>query len=116
MKKLLFTLLFFGLCFSAQASNDPKVGDELIIKAPVTQSYHYIKFPKPNILIKRGTVTGYKSVRNNTVIVSAVTTNDDGSIEVELTKKDGTKFFGFLSKVKANYTKAIDANELAIAK
>lgn len=115
MKKLLFTLLFFGLCFSAQANNDPKVGDELIIKAPVAQTYNHIKFPKPNILIKRGTVTGYKTVLNTMVVVSSVSTNDDGSTVVELTKKDGSKFFGFLSKVKANYTKAIDANELAMA-
>ena len=62
MKKLLFTLLFFGLCFSTQANNDPKVGDELFIKAPVAQTYNHIKFPKPNILIKKARKQNYRVV------------------------------------------------------
>lgn len=84
----------------------------MVIKAPKNQVYQHIKFPKPNILIKRGTVTGYKDVKGNTVIIESVSTDDDGSYNVVLAKKDGTKFFGFLSKVNANYTKALAANEI----
>ncbi|WP_299101538.1 hypothetical protein [uncultured Winogradskyella sp.] len=112
MKKLFFAFLFFGICFLANANNQPKVGDELIIKNPTSQAYSHIYFPKPNILIKRGTVTGYKSVKNNVVIVKEVITENDGDLKVVLTKKDGSKFFGYLSNVKANYKKALEANEI----
>ncbi|WP_179008137.1 hypothetical protein [Winogradskyella forsetii] len=115
MKNTIFTLLFLGFYSILSAQSDPKVGDELIIKAPLTQSYHYIKFPKPNILIKRGTVTRYKSVYGNEVVVNEVITKPNGEVHVELMKKDGSKFFGFLSKVKANYTKAIEAEEMITA-
>ena len=109
MKKLIFTILCFGFYFLAPAQNAPQIGDELIINATETNAYNHIKFPKPNILIKRGVVTRYKSVSNETVVISDVITKKDGSSYVVLKKKDGTKFFGFLSKVKANYNKAIEA-------
>ncbi|WP_400080225.1 hypothetical protein [Winogradskyella sp. R77965] len=116
MKKLFFTLVFFGFCFMLSAQTEPKAGDELIINAPNAQTYNHIKFPKPNILIKRGTVTGYKGVYKNKVVVNEVITDNKGNTYVILKKKDGSKFFGYLSKVKANYAKAIEANEIAMVK
>ncbi|MUU77533.1 hypothetical protein [Winogradskyella endarachnes] len=114
MKKSILTLLFLGILFLSFTSNQPKVGDILIIKSPSSNTYSYIYFPKPNILIKRGTVTGYKSVKNNVVIIKDIITEDDGDIKVVLTKKDGSKFFGYLSNVKADYNKALRANEIEI--
>lgn len=116
MKKLFFTFLFFGICFLASADNQPKVGDELVVKEPTAQTYNHIKFPKPNILIKRGTVDRYKSVYDNNVLVDEVVTEKDGETHIVLKKKDGTKFFGLINKVKANYTKAIDTGELVMIK
>ncbi|WP_179352032.1 hypothetical protein [Winogradskyella vidalii] len=116
MKKLFFTLLFFGFCFFASADNQPKVGDQLVIKEPTAQTYNHIEFPKPNILIKRGTVDRYKSVYGNNVLVDEVVTKKDGETHVVLKKKDGTKFFGYLNKVKANYNKSIEDGELAVIK
>jgi hypothetical protein len=112
MKKLVFTLLFLGLCFSTNAQDLPKVGDELIINE--TATYIYVKFPKLNILTKRGKVANYKSVYGNTVVVDEVITKANGSTYVILKKKDGTKFFGYLSKVKAHYSKSIEAGEIAV--
>jgi hypothetical protein len=106
--------LFFGFCFLASAQTTPQIGDELRIKAPTSQTYTYVKFPRPNILIKRGVVTRYKSVYGNAVVIDDVVTNDKGSTYVMLKKKDGTKFFGLVTTVKANYTKAIAANEIAV--
>lgn len=114
MKKLFLALLFLGLCFTSHAQSEPKVGDELIIKAPKASTYNYIKFPKPNILIKRGKVTSYKSVYENSVVIDDVITKDDGSTYVILKKKDGSKFLGLKTMVKANYTKAIAAGELSV--
>ncbi|WP_225035662.1 hypothetical protein [Winogradskyella sp. SM1960] len=116
MKKLLFTLLCFTFFLTASAHNEPKVGDVLTVNTPSAEGFNHIDFPKANILIKRGVVTQYKSINNNDVVVSNVTTDNNGSTTVILKKKDGTKFFGFLNKVKADYTKAISAGELKITK
>jgi hypothetical protein len=113
MKKLFFTLIFFGFCFMLSAQTEPKVGDELIVKEPYAQTYNYVKFPKLNILNKRGKVANYKSVYGATVVVDKVITNDDGTVDVMLKQKDGSKFFGLKTRVKADYAKAIEAGELA---
>ena len=39
--------------------------------------------------------------------------NEDCTIHVVLERKDGTKFFGYLKSVKANYNKSIEAGEIA---
>lgn len=114
MKKLIFTLLFLGFCFTVSAQSQPKVGDELVISN--SSNFNYIKFPKKNILIKRGKVGNYKSVYGDTVVVDEVITKDNGSTYVMLKKKDGTKFFGYLTTIKANYSKAIDAKEIMTVK
>ncbi len=114
MKNLLFTVLFFGFCFLASAQTTPQVGDELRIKTPTSQTYNYVKFPRPNFLIKHGVVTRYKSVYGNSVVIDEVWTNANGNTYVMLKKKDGSKFFGYVTTVKANYTKAIAANEMAM--
>lgn len=113
MKNLFFTLLCLGFCLFIGAQSTPKVGDELIVKAPNGQNYNYVKFPKLNTLIKRGQVGNYKSIYDNTVVVEKVLTKDNGSTYVILKKKDGSKFFGLKTSIKANYTKAIEAGELA---
>ncbi|NRD20408.1 hypothetical protein HNV08_10155 [Winogradskyella eckloniae] len=100
-----FTLLFFGFCFLLSTNNQPKVGDELIIKKPTTQYYKHIYFPKPNILIKRGTVTGYKSVENKLVVVKEVISKENGDYHVVLTQQNNSKFFGFQSHVKSELHK-----------
>ena len=112
MKNLFLVTLFFG-CFSlAFGQNEPKVGDELTIKAPSSQLYNHIDFPRLNILVKRGSLPNYKSVYGNDVVVDEVKTKKDGTVYVVLKKKDGSNFFGFLPKVKANYAKALESNEM----
>ena len=65
--------------------------------------------------MKRGKIPNYKSVYGDTVVIKEVFTNDDGTVYVILKKKDGSKFFSYLSKVKANYAKALEAKEMAVA-
>ena len=112
MKKVVFTLLFMGFIFSVTAQEMPQVGEELVIKAPKQTNYHYIDFPKRNILTKRTKVANYKSVYNKTVVIDKVMTDDNGNNYVMLKTKDGSKFFGIKSSIKANYNKAIEAGEL----
>ncbi|MDG5491267.1 hypothetical protein [Psychroserpens sp. SPM9] len=113
MKNLFFAAFFLGFCFVATAQNEPKVGDVLEISEPYAQSFNHINFPKQNILIKRGKVANYNSVYGNKVVVEAIKTKDDGTTYVILKKQDGSKFFNYLTTVKANYQKAIDAGELS---
>ena len=114
MKKLILILLCFG-CFSmATAQEQPKVGDELTIKKPTAQNFNHIDFPRRNILVKRGKLPNYKSVYGTTVVITEVITKANGTVTVILKKKDGTKFFNILSKVTANYAKALDAKEMAM--
>ena len=113
MKSIVYILLVLGFSTTLSAQDQPKVGDELVIEKTNTQSYKYLKFPKLHTLTKRGKVANYKSVYGNNVIIDEVITKADGSTYVVLKKKDGTKFFGYLTKVKANYSKSIDAGELS---
>ena len=113
MKNVILAVLFLGF-LSVTAQNQPKVGDELVVNE--SHAYTFVKFPKPNILIKRGKVANYKSVHGDTVVIDEVITRKDGSTDVILKKKDGSKFFGLKEKVKANYAKAIDAGELSEVK
>jgi len=113
MKYLFFASVFLGFSFLLSAQSKPQIGDQLIIKEPTAQNFRYVKFPRLNILSKRGKVANYKSVYNNSVVVDKVITKGDDILYVILKKKDGTKFFGFLSKVKANYYKSLDIGELS---
>jgi ribosomal protein S4E len=120
MKKI---ILFLGLLFSGfvlasnglqMQSNNPKVGDVLIINEPTGQAYDHIKFPKLNIIIKRGGLANYKSVYGETVIVKNVMTKKDGKVFVQVESQNGKKFFGFLKTVNADYNKAIASGEMSI--
>ena len=114
MKKLFFTLVFLGFCFLSTAQNEPKVGDVLVIESPSSHVYNHVKFPKLNILAKRGKVANYKSVHGNLVVIDEIIEAKDGSKHVVLKKKDGTKFFGYLTKVRANYEKSIKSGEISV--
>ncbi len=114
MKKLVSILFCFGYFMMASAQDQPKIGDALTIYQPSAQTFKHIDFPRLNILVKRGKIPNYKSVYGNAVVITEVITQDDGKVYVILKKKDGSKFFGFLSKVKANYAKALEAKEMTV--
>tara|TARA_R110000868_G_scaffold410962_3_gene701121 strand:+ start:12988 stop:13338 length:351 start_codon:yes stop_codon:yes gene_type:complete len=116
MRNLFFILVFFSFSFLASGQSQPQVGDEFIIKKPNAQTYKYVKFPRLNILIKRGKVGNYKSVYGNKVVVDNIISKDNGTTYVILKKKDDSKFFGFLNNVKANYSKSLEVGEIAVSK
>lgn len=116
MKKLTFTLFLLMTFLTLSAQESPKIGDKLIIKEPSGPSYNHIAFPKLNFIVKRGKIANYKSVYDNEVVVREILAKDNGNTYVILEKKDGDKFFGFLTKVKANYNLAIDTGELSLMK
>ena len=114
--------LFISLLFIANgyATNEhqtiddiPMTGDVLVINQPSTTNYNHINFPKLNFIVKRGGVSNYKSVYGEHVVVKDVSTKNDGTVYVQLEPKNGKKFFGFLKRVKANYSEAIKSGELS---
>ena len=115
MKKIILTTILFLAALTSNAQDKPEVGDKLIINTPSGQSYNHVAFPKLNFIAKRGKIANYKSVIGNEVIVKEVISESNGNIYVVLVKEDGSKFFGFQTKVKANYKNAIDSGELSPA-
>ena len=121
MKNLCYLLFFvFGVAFAnddtLQNNNQPQVGDVLVINKPTGSQFNYVFFPKLNFIAKKGKVANDKSVHGNHVVVKEVIAHPNGNTYVTLEKKDATKFFGFLKKVKANYHKSLNAGEVFVAK
>ncbi|MEW4925613.1 hypothetical protein [Algibacter sp. 2305UL17-15] len=119
MKKLIFILsLLFTLNATINAQNKipkPEIGDVLMVNAPDGTTYNHVFFPRLNFLVKRGKVANYKSVYGKKVVVKDVF-EKNGATYVMLTPKNGEKFFGHVSKVKANYSKSINSGELSKVK
>ena len=122
MKKLsLALLLVFSLSFantpkkSELSQTEPKIGDVLMVNPTSNTKYNHVFFPKLNFIAKKGNLTTYKPIHGAKVVVKDIV-NRNGNTYVILEKKDGDKFFGFTTKVKANYKLALDSGELALAK
>lgn len=116
MKKVFLIVCFLSVCLFSNAQDQPKVGDVLIVNEPSGQFYNHVSFPQLNILVKRGKIASYKPVYGNEVVIDEVVNNDNNKTYVVLKKKDGSKFFDIISKVKANYVKAINSGELSLSK
>ncbi|OIQ22273.1 hypothetical protein [Lacinutrix sp. MedPE-SW] len=118
--KLLTTICFIVLSLSLSAKNSnlilqnmPEVGDHYIVNENTGETYKHINFPRPNILVKRGAVASYNSVKDAIVTVTNVAKNKNGETIITVERKDGTKFFGFLKSAEINYEKALEAKEIA---
>lgn len=117
MKKFFLTLLFLSFYSLIYAQEKPEIGDELVINTPTGSKYNHIDFPKLNFLVKKGKPANYKNVYGNKVVIEEVINKDNnGNTYVVLKKKNGEKFFGYLSEVKANYNRSIRSGELSTVK
>ena len=114
MRKLLFTACLSVFTMALSAQDTPVIGDQLIVNSPTGQKYNHVKFPKLNFLVKKGKIANYKSVQGSEVVVSDIKTCNKGTKYVVLEKKDGSKFFGYLKTVKANYDASINSGELSV--
>ncbi|MBQ4820638.1 hypothetical protein J8M14_11215 [Aquimarina sp. MMG016] len=93
---------------------DVSIGDILTIGKPSAQQYHYIHFPKTNFIIKRGGVANYKNLKGKSVVVTKIETSKDGKTIVTIKRKDGARFFGTLTTVKADLKSALDNKEIIL--
>lgn len=116
MIKYAITLLFSLSTLLAQnidqTSTNVEVGDVFEIGKPETNKYKHINFPRANFIIKRGGIANYKSVEKNTVVVTSVKEKKDGTTEIKIKRKDGSRFFGSHTVVSVDFDEAIQAGEL----
>ncbi|MBM1107642.1 hypothetical protein JQC67_15910 [Aurantibacter crassamenti] len=118
MIKYAITILFsMGMLFTQDALNqkpadEVRVGDVFKIGSPQTQTFKHINFPRANFIIKRGGIANYKSVTGNLVEVTAIKEKKDGTTEVTLKRKDGSRFFGSHTAVEADIYEAVNSGEL----
>ncbi len=115
MKKGLLVVIFalFTVHVTSQVSfnYDVKVGDVFYIGNPAASEYQYLETPRANFIIKKGGIADFKTLLDEKVVVTAMGTKR-GKTHVTLKRKDGKKFFGSHSTIKAYLSEAISSKEL----
>ncbi|MCM5662127.1 hypothetical protein [Galbibacter mesophilus] len=111
-KRLLFAIFSFFMISAIAQEKEVNVGDVFTINSISKSDFSHIELPRKNIIIKRGGVPDYKTVFNNEVVVTEVSTNNDGEQIARLKRTDGRKFFSSFPTVTANVNRALEAEEL----
>lgn len=117
MKKFIlmsaFAICTFSLFGQSQSvTNNVKPGAIFKIGKTETNSYRHIKFPKPNIILKRGGRLNYDRIEGSLVVVTAINIKKDGTTVVKIKRKDGKRFFGSHRYLAANIDEALQSGEL----
>ena len=97
---------------SEPTTGTPKVGDILVVKDPAGANFEYIRFPKPNIILKRTGVYNLASVRDMQVEITKIEEKKEGLLVVTLRPLEGKKFFRHWRSVEAEYDQALASGEL----
>jgi len=110
-------LVLASLGVNGQEKNtDIKEGDTLEIVKPSNSDFKHINFPKKNIIIKRGGIASNKLVNGKQVIVTKVTTENDGSTKISIKKADGSRFYKAIPTVTVDYESALNSGEIKVLK
>ena len=119
MRQLFFIvmLVFGSLHLSANDTEqadaqEVQVGDTFRIGSPDTPSFKHIDFPRLNFIIKRGGLPTYKMVEGQKVVVTSIEEGKDGTLQVNIERADGGKFFRSHKVVSAHLREALDSGEL----
>lgn len=116
MKSYLFSFAYalctLGLFAQSEATTIAvSIGDVYKIGPSETTTYKHLEIPKPNIIRKRGGFPNNTDLKGLVVEVTAVK-EKDGTTEVTIKPKDGTRFFGSHKWIKADLNAALAAGEL----
>lgn len=109
---LLVSFSFNSFAGNLLGSQNPAVGDVLIIAKNKGETYRHIDVPRLNMIVKRGGIASYKSIYNAKVKITEVSENEYGKTFVKLERVDGKKFFNHKKSVLAHYENAISSGEL----
>ncbi|MFS4491279.1 hypothetical protein [Maribacter sp. 2308TA10-17] len=111
---VLFVFIYIGSnAQEAERNTEIEVGDILKIGPAEASKYKYIYFPRPNFIIKRGGIVNYKKVVGSKVIVTSLKEKRDGTLQIEIKKVNGGKFFNSHGKVTADAQNALKSGELS---
>lgn len=102
-------LLFTGTTTLAQATT-VREGEAFQIEKP-DGDFQHIRFPRKNIIIKRGGLAHMGQVDGLTVVVERVD-RQNGRQVVVLRRQDGRKFFRNFKTVTAYWPEAMESGEL----
>ncbi len=117
MKKVLTLVcaLTASVCINAQAqTQDIAVNDVLTLGAPTAYGYDHVKFPKSNIIIKRGGILNFKDLKGKKVVVESVSYGENGKTVVNVRRQDGKKFFRAFNTVEISLEQALEKQEVRI--
>ena len=90
-----------------------EVGDIIQIAQPsFGDTYRYVKFPKKNIIIKRGGVATYKMMPGEQVVITKIKTNKRGNTKVTVERSNGKRFFNIKKEIDIYAEKALAAEEI----
>ena len=113
MKKIIFSfLLLCFVSFSLSAQSSVKVGDVFTIGEVAKDNYKYIKFPKANIVNKKGGVVNYNLLVGKKVEVTSIKEKKDGTKMAKIKLTSGKRFFKSHKYVTVHIDKAIESKEL----
>jgi hypothetical protein len=98
--------------FSLSAQGSVKVGDTFTIGEVAKDQYKYIKFPKANIVNKRGGVVDFNRLVGKSVEVTAIKEDKKGNTIATIKLVSGKRFFKSHMYVKVQIDDAIKNKEL----
>lgn len=107
---------FISFTTNAQKTNSvaskTKVGTIFTIGKVKYNSYKYIKFPKPNFVIKRGGIYNFKNIIGETVVVTSIKDKEDGAKIITIKLENGSRFFNSHKYLKVDLNNALLEKEL----
>ncbi|NHF58697.1 hypothetical protein FK220_005060 [Flavobacteriaceae bacterium TP-CH-4] len=117
MKKSFFVAVFLAVSFLVNAQEKETMiqpGTTFTLAAVDGDNYRHIKFPRKNIIIKRGAIANFNELIGEQLVVSEVKSGAENTYVV-LKRKNGKPFFRFFPTVDANLEKALERGELRAA-
>lgn len=103
-------VLLGGYHMAFSQSRTPEVGAVYEIVTPPT-GYTYLKVPRQNFILKRGSTARRNSLHGTRVILSKIRVQKGGTM-VLLKRADGGPFFRFYGTLSAKWPQAIESGEL----
>jgi len=114
-KNIRFAIVLIFLSFtlySQSTSSTIAVGDFFVIGAAENNTYTYINFPKPNIIIKKGGLVSFKNVVGKKVVVTSIKEKRNGTLVATIQLVSKRLFFKSHKTVTVKIKKAIEYKEL----
>lgn len=85
-----------------------------VIQEQAFNDFAHLTLPATDVILEKGGIPAIQSIYGLEVRVNSSEINEEGDVIVTLIRVDGGKFFYSHETLKANLTKALEAQELEI--